>query len=84
MALTRSSTERVDTPCTRRRALAVGGAGEAFHLQLHHAAGDEGNHLPEEIGVGALLNQLPSKFDSAFRGVFQCSGVWPLLRENAS
>jgi hypothetical protein len=36
----------------------MAGAGEAFHLQLHHAAGDEGNHLPEEIGIRALLNQL--------------------------
>ena len=40
------------------RALAVAGASELFHLQLHHAAGDEGDHLSEEIGVGALLNEL--------------------------
>jgi len=42
----------------RGRALAVAGAGQPFHLQFHHAGSDEGDHLPEEVGVGALLNQL--------------------------
>src|SRR5262245_27761943 len=41
----------------RRRALAVGRAGQALHLQVHHAVGDVGHHLPEEIVVGALLNE---------------------------
>jgi len=26
-----------------------------MHLQVHHAVGDVGHHLPEEIVVGALL-----------------------------
>jgi hypothetical protein len=57
MALTRLSTA-VALIDAGGRTLAVAGAGQTFHLQFHHAAGDEGDHLPEEIGVGALLNQL--------------------------
>src|SRR5512138_2463998 len=31
--------------------------GGVLHLQVHHAVGDVGHHLPEEIVVGALLNE---------------------------
>ena len=41
-----------------RRPLAVGRTREAFDLDVHHARGDEGQHLPEEILIGALLKQL--------------------------
>ena len=41
-----------------RRPLAVGRTREAFDLDVHHARGDEGHHLPEEIVIGALLKQL--------------------------
>ena len=34
---------------TRGRALAVPGASEALDLHVHHAVGDVGHHLPEEI-----------------------------------
>src|SRR5438045_9571757 len=41
-----------------RRPLAVSRAREAFDLDVHHARGDEGQHLPEEILIGALLKRL--------------------------
>lgn len=41
-----------------RRPLAVSRARQAFDLHVHHARGDEGQHLPEEILIGALLKQL--------------------------
>ena len=41
-----------------RRAFAMGGADEAFDVHVHHAVGEEGDHLPEEIGVRALFNEL--------------------------
>ena len=47
----------------------MGSAREAVDLHLHHAAGDEGDHLPEEIGVGALLNELFQSEASTSRAV---------------
>jgi hypothetical protein len=41
-----------------RRPLAIGDAGQALHLELHQAFGGEGDHLAQEIGVGALLQKL--------------------------
>jgi hypothetical protein len=40
-----------------RRPLAMRGSGQALHLQGHHAVGHIAHHLPEEIVVGALLNE---------------------------
>ena len=42
---------------TRGRALAVRRPGQALHLHVHHAVGDVGHHLPEEIVVRTLLNE---------------------------
>jgi hypothetical protein len=39
-------------------ALAGSGAGEIAHLQLHQALGGEADHLAQEGGVRALLQQL--------------------------
>ena len=39
-------------------ALAIAGAGQALHLQLHQALGGKADHLAQQIGVGALLQQL--------------------------
>ncbi len=42
-----------------RRALAIAGAGQALHLELHQALGGEADHhLAQEIGTGALLQKL--------------------------
>jgi hypothetical protein len=41
-----------------RRALAIAGAGQALYLEFHQAFGGEADHLAQEIGVGALLQQL--------------------------
>jgi hypothetical protein len=41
-----------------RRALAVRRAGQALHLERHQALGSKADHLAQEIGVGALLQQL--------------------------
>ena len=38
-------------------ALAMGGAGQPLDLQLHQALGGEADHLAQQIGVGALLQQ---------------------------
>ena len=38
-----------------RRPLAIVGAGQALHLELHQALGGKADHLAQEIGVGALL-----------------------------
>ena len=40
-----------------RRTLAMGGAGQPFHLQLHQTLGREADHLAQQIGVGALLQR---------------------------
>ena len=39
--------------------LAVAGAGQAAHLQLHQPLGGKADHLPQKIGVGGLLHQRP-------------------------
>jgi hypothetical protein len=39
------------------RALAERGARLRLDLEIHHAARDEADHFPEEIVVGALLDQ---------------------------
>jgi hypothetical protein len=39
------------------RALAIGGAGQALHLELHQPLGGKADHLAQEIGVAALLQQ---------------------------
>jgi hypothetical protein len=41
-----------------RCALAIAGAGQALHLELHQPLGGKAAHLAQEIGVGALLQQL--------------------------
>jgi hypothetical protein len=41
-----------------RRTLAIAGAGQALHLELHQALGGKADHLTQEIGVGALLQEL--------------------------
>jgi len=38
-------------------AFAVGGAGEACYLQLHQPLGREADHVTQEIGVRALLQE---------------------------
>src|SRR5262245_23029256 len=38
-------------------ALPVGRARQSLYFQLHHAVGDEADHLPEEIFIRALLNE---------------------------
>jgi hypothetical protein len=40
-------------------AFAMGGAAQAIALQLHQALGGEADHLAEEGGVRALLQELP-------------------------
>ena len=39
------------------RALAVAGAGQAFHFQRHQTLCREADHLTQHIGVGTLLKQ---------------------------
>jgi hypothetical protein len=41
-----------------RRALAIAGAGQTLHLELHQALGGKADHLAQQIGVGALLQKL--------------------------
>ena len=41
-----------------RRALAIAGAGQALHLELHQPLGGKADHLAQEIGVGTLLQKL--------------------------
>jgi hypothetical protein len=41
-----------------RRTLAIAGAGQALHLERHQALGREADHLAQQIGVGALLQEL--------------------------
>lgn len=36
----------------------MAGTREALDVEIHHAVDDERHHLPEEIGVGALLNEV--------------------------
>ena len=40
-------------------ALAMGGTGQAFDLQLHQALRSKRNHLAQEIGVRVLLQKAP-------------------------
>jgi hypothetical protein len=39
--------------------LAIAGPGQATHLQLHQALGRKADHLAQEIGIGALLQESP-------------------------
>jgi hypothetical protein len=39
-----------------RALLAIGGAGELTHLQLHQALGSEADHLAQEAGVRGLTS----------------------------
>jgi hypothetical protein len=36
----------------------VPSSGQALHLELHQALGGKADHLAQEIGVAALLNEL--------------------------
>ena len=38
-------------------ALAMGGAGQRFHLQLHQPLRRKTNHLAQQLGVRALLQK---------------------------
>ena len=40
-----------------RALLAIAGAGQAAHLQLHQPLGGKADHLAQQIGVGGLLHQ---------------------------
>jgi hypothetical protein len=37
--------------------LPIAGTGQATNLQFHQPLGREANHLPQQIGVGVLLNK---------------------------
>jgi hypothetical protein len=41
-----------------RRALAIAGAGQTLHLELHQPLGGKADHLAQQISVGTLLQKL--------------------------
>src|SRR3970282_267625 len=49
--------------------LAMSSASEALDLEIHHAVDDKRHHLPEEIGVGALLNQVSQEHSVDGHGI---------------
>ena len=40
---------------------AIAGAGQGLHLEFHQPLGGKADHLAQEIGVAALLNELAKR-----------------------
>ena len=56
-------------------------AGPGFDLQLHQALGRKGQHLPHEVGISPLLDQLKKRHSGVghrrLRGQVQASQLEP-------
>src|SRR5690606_30763729 len=50
-----------------RASLSISRCTQAFGIHLHHPLGDELDHLPQQVGIGALFGEL-SKCDIGFGG----------------